>query len=174
MKFKMLNKFNFNKKEGYLGLISLSFAITLFCFSIIYFMEAFSWMQENSNIAGNWFTGAGIMLIIGFILIITAGIWLKKAKEPQTKKSLDFNKLKGLLGICAIPVGLIFILQGIIYRIEGAKWFWSGVNTATEWHLAEASAWFTSSMYMFIIGAILVCGGALLLVLEYRKPNKNH
>ena len=115
------------------------------------------------------FIGGGIMLGIGIVLIIIFTTLIKKAKQPKTTKKLDFNKPKSFLGLISIPAGIIFIVNGIIYRAEGTKWFWAGVNTATEWYLTESSRWFTHSMIMFIIGIVLVCGGAFLLVMQYRK-----
>ncbi|MBU0459829.1 MAG: hypothetical protein KKH52_03410 [Nanoarchaeota archaeon] len=165
----MFQNFNFNKKEGFFGLICLSFTITLFCFSIAYFIEAASWLGEDGGIAANWFTGGGIMLGIGIILMVIFAILIKKAKQPKTTKKLDFNKPKSILGLISIPAGIIFLVNGAIYRAEGTRWFWAGVNTATEWYLAESSRWFTSSMIMFLIGIGLVCGGAFLLVMQYRE-----
>ncbi len=188
-----INFLDFNRATGLLGLLVLSIAVSLVFFSIAYFSEGAGWSgaaedeedEGYEEIAGNWYTGgvialvlAGLLFAVSVTLLIINHIRVKKSREFNEPKRLlwnifDLNRLPGLLALILIPTGTVFFTNGFIYKAEAWRW----ENAATKsWHYSEASAWHTSAMWMYLIAIFMVCGAAFLLVYNFwviRKYKRN-
>jgi len=179
-----INFLDFNRASGLMGLILISLAVTLLIFSIIYFVEGSGWSDSSDDdedfddIAANWYAGGIISLVLavfffigGVVLLIVNFVSTRRNKrEGITLKMLwnrfDLNLLWGPLPLIMIPTGLIFLFNGVLYKIEARKWE-NAATANTIWKLREASAWHTSAMWMFLIAIFLICGAAFLLLLNY-------
>jgi len=64
---------------------------------------------------------------------------------------------------------LFFFFNGGLYRIEAAKWFFAALQPGRAWFLQEASAWVTSSYYMFMIGIFLAAAGWILIAKQWKR-----
>ena len=176
-----INFLDLNRASGLVGLLLLSIAMSLVFFSIAYFSEGAGWSgaadKEDENdydeIAGNWYTGGVIVLVLASLLFAVSGTLLainflrarkaRKFNEPHKLlwNIFNLNCLSGLFALIMIPTGIVFCTNGFIYKAEAWRW----ENAATKsWHFTEASAWHTSAMWMYLIAIFLVCGAAFLLV----------
>jgi len=180
----MLQKYNLNKTSGYLSVIFISISISLLIFSLVYMFEGVGWISaydEDPNelyldVGWNWVRGSGLAFLVAIVLIIISAILLSKNKKIYDKKRasymfgrLDLNKRKGLFGLVLLSVALTFLFNGILFRIEYANWLYGGIYSAQGWFFEEASAWATSSYYMFLVGILLTTVGCMLLVMGYKE-----
>ena len=184
-----INFLDLNRASGLVGLLLLSIAVSLVFFSIAYFSEGAGWSdaadKEDKNdydeIAGNWYTGGVIVLVMANLLFAVSGTLLvinflrtrkaRKFNEPHKLlwNIFDLNRLLGLVTLMMIPTGLVFFTNGVIYKMEA--WRWENAATKT-WHYTEASAWHTSAMWMYLIAIFLVCGAAFLLLYNFSVIRK--
>jgi len=178
-----LQKYDINKASGYLSIIFVSIAISLLIFSLVYMVEGIGWISaydEDHNdlyldVGWNWVRGSGVAFLLAIILIIISTILLAKNKSPVKSSSkssylfgkLDLNKKKGLLGLVSLSVAIVFVFNGIVYKIESVNWLYGGIYSVEGWFFAEASAWATSSYYMFMIAILLATIGCVVLALQY-------
>ena len=150
-----LNFLDLNRASGVMGLILISLAVTLLIFSIIYFMEGAGWSdstdddEDFDDIAANWYTGGIIALVLAVLFFIAGGVLLvvnfistrRNKRESINAKLLwdrfDLNLLWGPLPLIMIPTGLIFLFNGVLYKIEARKW---EIAATKSWHFSEASA----------------------------------
>jgi len=179
-----INFLDLNRASGLFGLILISVAVSLVIFSIVYFVEGAGWSdsgeddEDFDDIAGNWYTGGIIALVLAVFFFIGGGVPLvaniistrRNRKENIQQKLLlnrfDLDLLWGPLPLIMIPTGMVFIFNGILYKIEAYKWE-NAATPDTIWKLHEASAWHTSAMWMFLIAIFLICGAAFLLLLNF-------
>lgn len=195
---KMLEKYNFNKASGYLSLIFISIAISLLVFSLVYMSEGIGWISAYDDdpndlyldVGWNWVRGSGVAFLVAVVLIVISFILLGKNKINNIKYSnklktssqnkfssksdylfgkLDLNNKKSFTGLVLLSVALVFLFNGILYRIESTNWLYGGIYNAQGWFFEEASAWATSSYYMFLITILLATIGSLLLVIQYKS-----
>lgn len=177
-----------NKATGFLGIIFVSLAITLVVFSAINFVEGAGWSEAADeegdegyrDIGGNWYVAGVIASVTALGLLVTGAVLLAinrrgVGKSPGGGKPhstflyiFDLNRIEGSLAGVMIPTGLVFLVNGIFYKIEAKVWERSAEASGKMWHLREASEWHTGAMWMYLIAIFLICGAAFLLVLNWR------
>lgn len=180
-----LDKFDFNRTTGIIGLVFLSTGISFIFFSIAYISEAVGWLeafieygdQDFQWISQNWFIGGGISIGVVLISLLLSMFLLRKNMGEveeigsTTKKYfmnlLDFNEWSGILFLCLVPVSFSFFFSGFLYQREAIIWELSAQSSGIIWYLYEASEWYTDAMVMFIIAIIEISLAAFLLVYNW-------
>ena len=180
-----LDKFDFNRTTGIIGLVFLSLGISFLFFSIAYITEAVGWLeafiedgdQDFQGISQNWFIGGGISIGVVLIsLLLSLFLLRKNMREVEeiasTTKNyfmnlFDFNEWSGILFLCLVPVSFSFFFSGFLYQREAIIWELSAISSGVIWYLREASAWRTDAMIMFIIAIIEISSAAFLLVYNW-------
>lgn len=180
-----LDKFDFNRTTGIIGLVFLSLGISFIFFSIVYITEGVGWLeafieegdQDFQWISQTWFIGGGISIGVVIISMFLSLYLLRKnvgevEEIGSTPKSnfmnlFNFNEWSGIIFLCLVPVSFSFFFSGFIYQREANIWELSAQSSGIIWYLYEASAWRTDAMVMFIIAIIEISSAAFLLVYNW-------
>ncbi len=180
-----LQRFDFNKKSGWISVVFVSIGISLLVFATVYLFEGFGWLaaykeeplDAYAEVGWNWIRGAGIAFVIAFILLVVSFLMLLKNKaatdisKPLFNK-LDLNQIKALLGLTLASVALVFFFNAALYRIEVVKWVSSAIELKRTWYLEEAASWVSAASTMQLIGILLEAAGLILLVLAWKRKIK--